>query len=89
MAELHKGVYHMTPRWRCCRFISINMLASMLLLFTVLFSSWLYIAVSVPAADRTRPDVVQAVVARFSGESASDRAPSPPSPHSCLSRCNR
>ena len=51
----------------------------MLLLFSVLFSSWLYIAVSVPAADRTRPDEVQAVVARFSGESASDRAPSPPS----------
>ncbi len=53
----------------------------MLLLLTVLFSSWLYIAVSVPAADRTRPDEVQAVVARFSGESApADRTPSPPSP---------
>jgi len=62
--ECVEYISHASEVW----FVSINLLASMLLLFTVLFSSWLYIAVSVPAADRTRPDEVQAVVARFSGE---------------------
>ena len=49
-------------------FVVTNFLATIVLLIVCLFSSWLYLAFSVPAPDRTRPDEVQAVVARFSGE---------------------
>jgi hypothetical protein len=51
-------------------FIMANFGASLFLILTLLFSSWLYIAFGIPGADRTRPDEVQAVVARFSGEFA-------------------
>ena len=55
-----------TEQW----FILANFGASLFLILTLLFSSWLYIAFGIPGADRTRPDEVQAVVARFSGEFA-------------------
>ena len=51
-------------------FIMANFGASLFLILTLLFSSWLYIAFGIPGADRTRPDEVQAVVARLSGEFA-------------------
>ena len=47
-----------------------NFGASLFLILTLLLSSWLYITFGIPGADRTRPDEVQAVVARFSGEFA-------------------
>ena len=49
-------------------FVTSNYGACLLLLTTLLLSSWLYIAFSMPGADTSRPDEVQAVVARFSGE---------------------
>ena len=55
-----------TERW----FIVANFGASLFLILTLLLSSWLYIAFGIPGADRTRPDEVQAVVARLSGEFA-------------------
>ena len=51
-------------------FIVANFGASLSLILTLLLSSWLYIAFGIPGADRTRPDEVQAVVARLSGEFA-------------------
>ena len=51
-------------------FIVANFGASLFLILTLLLSSWLYIAFGIPGADRTRPDEVQAVVARLSGEFA-------------------
>ena len=51
-------------------FIVANFGASLFLIMTLLLSSWLYIAFGIPGADRTRPDEVQAVVARLSGEFA-------------------
>jgi hypothetical protein len=51
-------------------FVASNYAACLFLMLTLLLSSWLYIAFGVPGADRTRPDEVQAVVARFSGEFA-------------------
>jgi len=51
-------------------FVVANFGASLFLIMTLLLSSWLYIAFGIPGADRTRPDEVQAVVARFSGEFA-------------------
>jgi hypothetical protein len=55
-----------SERW----FIVANFGASLFLILTLLLSSWLYIAFGIPGADRTRPDEVQAVVARLSGEFA-------------------
>ena len=55
-----------TEKW----FIVANFGASLFLILTLLLSSWLYIAFGIPGADRTRPDEVQAVVARLSGEFA-------------------
>jgi hypothetical protein len=51
-------------------FIVANFGASLFLILTLLLSSWLYITFGIPGADRTRPDEVQAVVARLSGEFA-------------------
>lgn len=49
-------------------FVASNYVACCALLVTLLLSSWLYIALSLPDAQKNRPDEVQAVVARFSGE---------------------
>lgn len=49
-------------------FVGANFAACLFLLTTLLLSSWLYIALSAPGADKSRPDEEQAVVARFSGE---------------------
>ena len=49
-------------------FIGLNFSAAVALMVCLLLSSWLYIAISMPNASRSRPDEVQAVVARFSGE---------------------
>ena len=51
-------------------FVASNYGACLFLMLTLLLSSWLYISFGIPGADRTRPDEVQAVVARLSGEFA-------------------
>jgi len=49
-------------------FVITNMIAASMLLIVLLFASGLYICVSLPNALDTRPDEVEAIVARFSGE---------------------
>ena len=64
--ECVKALSAESEKW----FIVSNFGASLSLILTLLLSSWLYIAFGIPGADRTRPDEVQAVVARLSGEFA-------------------
>ena len=49
-------------------FVLSNHIAASVLLITLLFASALYICVSLPNASESRPDELEAVVARFSGE---------------------